>query len=78
MPIPCSYPLPHTATHTHTQTHTHTHSHTHNHTHPQPGDKIVKVSATFGNEIWDAQNYGQVCVCARARVGMCVYVCVCM
>ncbi|KAL0034948.1 hypothetical protein WJX79_001966 [Trebouxia sp. C0005] len=25
----------------------------------QPGDKIMKVSASFGNDIWDAINYGQ-------------------
>jgi hypothetical protein len=26
----------------------------------QPGDKIVKISASFGDDVWDAQNYGQV------------------
>jgi hypothetical protein len=26
----------------------------------QPGDKIVKISASFGEEVWDAQNFGQV------------------
>lgn len=26
----------------------------------QPGDKIVQISASFGDDVWDAQNYGQV------------------
>lgn len=25
-----------------------------------PGDKVVKVSASFGSDVWDALNYGQV------------------
>lgn len=26
----------------------------------QPGDKVVQISASFGSEVWDAQNFGQV------------------
>ena len=26
----------------------------------QPGDKIVQVSASFGDDVWDAKNFGQV------------------
>lgn len=36
--------------------------------HTQPGDKIVKVSASFGGDVWDAQNYGQVWAVVRAVV----------
>ncbi|DBB14040.1 hypothetical protein WJX82_011515 [Trebouxia sp. C0006] len=35
----------------------------------QPGDKIVKVSASFGNDIWDAINYGQVMYAIKTRNG---------
>lgn len=27
---------------------------------PQPGDKIVEISASFGSEVWKAENFGQV------------------
>ncbi len=27
---------------------------------PQPGDKIVQISASFGSEVWKAENFGQV------------------
>lgn len=30
----------------------------------QVGDKVVNVSASFGTDIWDAKNYGQVLRCA--------------
>lgn len=35
----------------------------------QPGDKILKVSASFGNDIWDAINYGQVMYAIKTRNG---------
>lgn len=35
----------------------------------QPGDKILKVSASFGTDIWDAINYGQVMYAIRTRNG---------
>ena len=35
----------------------------------QPGDKILKCSASFGNDIWDAQNYGQVVYAIKTRNG---------
>eukprot|EP00210_Caulerpa_lentillifera_P001729 g1660.t1 len=35
----------------------------------QVGDKIVKVSATFGTEIWDAKNFGQIIYAIRTRNG---------
>ena len=33
------------------------------------GDKILKVSASFGNEIWDADSYGQVIYAMKNRNG---------
>ena len=30
-----------------------------------PGDKVTKCSASFGPEVWEALNYGQVCFCLR-------------
>lgn len=35
----------------------------------QPGDKILKVSASFGNDIWEAINYGQVMYAIKTRNG---------
>lgn len=35
----------------------------------QEGDMITKVSASFGAEVWDAQNYGQVMYAIRTRIG---------
>jgi len=35
----------------------------------QPGDKIVKISASFGAEVWDAQNFGQIMYAIRTRSG---------
>lgn len=30
----------------------------------QAGDKIVEISASFGQEVWKAENYGQVSIAA--------------
>ncbi|KAK9826931.1 hypothetical protein WJX74_000612 [Apatococcus lobatus] len=35
----------------------------------QPGDKIVKCSASFGPDIWDARNFGQVMYAIKTRNG---------
>lgn len=35
----------------------------------QPGDKIAKISASFGTDVWDAQNYGQIMYAIRTRNG---------
>jgi len=35
----------------------------------QVGDKIERVSATFGTDIWDAKNYGQTIYAIRTRNG---------
>eukprot|EP00798_Chlamydomonas_sp_ICE-L_P030287 gene30287-35275_t len=35
----------------------------------QPGDKIVEISASFGTDVWEAQNYGQIMYAIRTRVG---------
>jgi hypothetical protein len=35
----------------------------------QPGDKIVQISASFGTDVWDAQNYGQIMYAIRTRNG---------
>jgi hypothetical protein len=35
----------------------------------QPGDKIVQISASFGSDVWDAQNYGQIMYAIRTRNG---------
>ncbi|CAG9467690.1 unnamed protein product [Pedinophyceae sp. YPF-701] len=35
----------------------------------QPGDKIVKISASFGADVWDAINYGQVMYAMKTRNG---------
>lgn len=37
--------------------------------HTQPGDKVVKISASFGTDVWDAQNYGQIMYAIRTRSG---------
>jgi hypothetical protein len=36
---------------------------------PQPGDKIVQISASFGTDVWEAQNYGQIMYAIRTRNG---------
>lgn len=33
------------------------------------GDKVVKISASFGSEVWDAENYGQVMFAMKTRNG---------
>jgi hypothetical protein len=35
----------------------------------QPGDKIVQISASFGSDVWEAQNYGQIMYAIRTRNG---------
>lgn len=35
----------------------------------EPGDKIVLVSASFGADIWEAQNFGQIMYAIRTRSG---------
>jgi len=35
----------------------------------QPGDKIVEISASFGSDVWKAQNYGQIMYAIRTRSG---------
>ncbi|GBF94159.1 hypothetical protein Rsub_07146 [Raphidocelis subcapitata] len=35
----------------------------------QPGDKVVQISASFGSDIWDAQNFGQIMYAIRTRNG---------
>lgn len=35
----------------------------------QIGDKVDKVSATFGTDIWDAKNFGQIIYAIRTRNG---------
>lgn len=35
----------------------------------QPGDKVVQISASFGSEVWDAQNFGQIMYAIRTRSG---------
>ncbi|KAG1662769.1 hypothetical protein FOA52_006795 [Chlamydomonas sp. UWO 241] len=35
----------------------------------QPGDKIVEISASFGEEVWPAQNFGQIMYAIRTRSG---------
>lgn len=35
----------------------------------QVGDKIVGVSASFGTDVWDAQNFGQVMYAIKTRNG---------
>lgn len=34
-----------------------------------PGDKIVEISASFGSDVWEAQNYGQIMYAIRTRSG---------
>lgn len=34
-----------------------------------PGDKVVKVSASFGSDVWDALNFGQVIYAIKTRNG---------
>lgn len=35
----------------------------------QPGDKVVRVSASFGADVWDALNFGQVVYAIKTRNG---------
>lgn len=35
----------------------------------QVADKIVEVSASFGSDVWEAQNYGQVVYAIKTRNG---------
>ncbi|MEW5299906.1 MAG: hypothetical protein WDW36_002876 [Sanguina aurantia] len=35
----------------------------------QAGDKIVEISASFGQEVWKAENYGQIMYAIRTRNG---------
>ena len=35
----------------------------------QVGDKIAQVSASFGTDIWEAQNFGQVMYAIKTRNG---------
>jgi tetratricopeptide (TPR) repeat protein len=34
-----------------------------------PGDKVIKVSASFGGDVWDALNFGQVIYAIKTRNG---------
>ena len=34
-----------------------------------PGDKVIKVSASFGSDVWDALNFGQVIYAIKTRNG---------
>jgi hypothetical protein len=35
----------------------------------QPGDKLLYVSASFGPDVWEAKNFGQVMYAVRTRNG---------
>jgi hypothetical protein len=35
----------------------------------QPGDKVVRISASFGDDIWEAKNFGQVTYAIKTRNG---------
>lgn len=35
----------------------------------QVGDKVVQCSASFGDDVWDAKNFGQVMFAIRTRNG---------
>lgn len=35
----------------------------------QPGDKVVQISASFGSDVWEAQNFGQIMYAIRTRSG---------
>jgi hypothetical protein len=35
----------------------------------QVGDKIVKISASFGEDVWEALNFGQVMYAIKTRNG---------
>lgn len=35
----------------------------------QEGDKVVKISASFGTDIWEAKNFGQVMYAIKTRNG---------
>lgn len=33
------------------------------------GDKVVNISASFGSDVWEAKNYGQVVYAIKTRNG---------
>ena len=35
----------------------------------QPGDQIVAISASFGTDVWEAKNFGQVMYAIKTRNG---------
>ena len=35
----------------------------------EPGDKIVEISASFGDDVWKAENFGQIMYAIRTRSG---------
>ena len=35
----------------------------------QVGDKVVNISASFGSDVWEAKNYGQVVYAIKTRNG---------
>lgn len=35
----------------------------------QVGDKVVNISASFGSDVWEAKNYGQVVYAIKTRAG---------
>jgi hypothetical protein len=35
----------------------------------EPGDKVVEISASFGTDVWEAQNFGQIMYAIRTRSG---------
>jgi hypothetical protein len=35
----------------------------------QAGDKVVRISASFGSDVWEAKNYGQVMYAIKTRNG---------
>lgn len=37
--------------------------------HTQAGDKIMYISASFGEEVWEAKNFGQVMYAIKTRNG---------
>ena len=37
--------------------------------HTQVGDKVVNISASFGSDVWEAKNYGQVVYAIKTRNG---------
>ena len=39
------------------------------HTRTQVGDKVVNISASFGSDVWEALNFGQVIYAIKTRNG---------